>query len=200
MPFSFSHRKATQALNFFAREAGGTINKMKALKLVFLADRYHLRKYGRPITNDEYFALEYGPVASGAKDLAEMSDFLGADERSYARRFIRPAKTELTYSSVAEIDEKVLSESDREALDYAWQKFGRVEKYRLSKVTHRYPEWKRHEAALASKVVSRVPMSYEDFLLDPEAGTDPCFKLSDQVRQDRRSLLAELEAFEARWR
>src|SRR5712692_6685551 len=129
MPFSFSHRKATQALNFFARRAGGTINKMKALKLVFLADRYHLRKYGRPITNDEYFALEYGPIASGAKDLAEMSDFLGADERGYARRFIRPAKTALTYSSLAEVDEKVLSESDREALDYAWQKFGRVEKY-----------------------------------------------------------------------
>ena len=33
MPFSFSHRKATQALNFFARKAGGRINKMKALKL-----------------------------------------------------------------------------------------------------------------------------------------------------------------------
>ncbi len=65
MPFSFSHRKATQALNFFAAKAGGKINKMKALKLVFFADRYHLRKYGRPVVGDEYLAMNYGPVASG---------------------------------------------------------------------------------------------------------------------------------------
>src|SRR5882724_2767190 len=71
MPFSFSHRKATQALNFFARKAGGRINKMKALKLVYFADRYHLRKYGRPVVGDEYLAMNYGPVASGTKDLAK---------------------------------------------------------------------------------------------------------------------------------
>ena len=69
MPFSFSHRKATQALNFFAQRAGGSINKMKALKLVYFADRYHLRKYGRPVVGDEYLAMNYGPVASGTKDL-----------------------------------------------------------------------------------------------------------------------------------
>src|ERR1700683_762715 len=47
-------RKATQALNYFAcLSASGApfaeINKMKALKLLFFADRYHLRKYGRPV-------------------------------------------------------------------------------------------------------------------------------------------------------
>ena len=47
----FDHEKATQAINFFARESGGQINKMKAIKLIYFAERYHLRKYGRPITN-----------------------------------------------------------------------------------------------------------------------------------------------------
>src|SRR2546426_6564656 len=88
MTLTFSHRKATQVLNFFARKNGGQINKMKALKLVFFADRYHLRQFGRPITNDEYLAMEYGPVASGCKDLAEMSDFLDLHERSYAEKFL----------------------------------------------------------------------------------------------------------------
>src|SRR5438309_84841 len=85
MPFSFSHRKATQALNFFAQRAGGSINKMKALKLVYFADRYHLRKYGRPVVGDEYLAMNYGPVASGTKDLAEMSDFLAVVIRCLLR-------------------------------------------------------------------------------------------------------------------
>src|SRR5207237_3271008 len=97
MPFSFSHRKATQALNFFAHRAGGSINKMKALKLVYFTDRYHLRRYGRPVVGDEYVAMNYGPVASGTKDVAEMSDFLGEEEKTYARRFIRPTESALGY-------------------------------------------------------------------------------------------------------
>ena len=44
MSLSLAHRKATQALNFLARQSpGGRINKLKALKLVFFADRYHLK-------------------------------------------------------------------------------------------------------------------------------------------------------------
>src|SRR6266581_2187863 len=151
MPFSFSHRKATQTLNFVARKSGGSINKMKALKLVYFADRYHLRKYGRPVVGDEYLAMNYGPVASGAKDLAEMSDFLGEEEARYAKRFIRPAESAITYRSVADVDDKVLSESDREALEFAWKRFGRTAEFTLSKLTHRYPNWKKHEPALASK-------------------------------------------------
>jgi len=86
MQLSFSHRKATEALNFFAIKAGGRINKMKALKLVFFADRYHFRQYGRPVTNDEYIAMEYGPVPSGCKDLAEMSGFPGRTREGLCRK------------------------------------------------------------------------------------------------------------------
>jgi len=65
----FDHKKATQALNFFAKRAGGKITKLNALKLIYLADRYHLRKYGRPIFSDTYWAMPYGPVASSVKDI-----------------------------------------------------------------------------------------------------------------------------------
>lgn len=200
MPFSFSHRKATQALNFFARKAGGSINKMKALKLVYFADRYHLRKYGRPVVGDEYLAMNYGPVASGTKDLAEMSDFLGEDEARYAKKFIAPSETGRAFGSLAALDEKVFSESDRESLAFAWSRFGRADKFALSKLTHRYPDWKKHAQALDSKTVSRVPMSYRDFLEDPEGDVDPCFKLGDKERKAIASGIDEVAAFERRWR
>jgi uncharacterized phage-associated protein len=200
MPFSFSHRKATQALNCFARKAGGSINKMKALKLVYFADRYHLRKYGRPVVGDEYLAMNYGPVASGTKDLAEMSDFLGGEEERYAKRFIRPAGSAITYTSVHDVDEKVLSESDREALEFAWKRFGRTAEFALSKLTHRYPDWKKHEPALASKTVSRAPMNYRDFLEDPPPGVDPCYELDAETREAVASGIDEVAAFEKLWR
>ncbi|HEY5791796.1 MAG TPA: hypothetical protein VIS74_00765, partial [Chthoniobacterales bacterium] len=105
-----------------------------------------------------------------------------------------------TYASCAELDLEVLSETDQEALEFAWNQFGNIEKFQLADLTHRYPEWKRHEAALIAKSVSRVPMAYEDFLLDPEENLEPCHPLSEEEKQDRRELLRETAAFEARWR
>lgn len=181
MPFPFSHRKTTQALNFFARQAGGSQNKLKALKLIYFADRYHLRRYGRPITGDDYLAMPYGPVASGAKDLAEMSGFLGDDERTYGAHYLAPVDG-YTYRSLAEMDERTLSDSDRTALAWAWETFGHLDQFVLADLTHRYPEWQRHESALLEKRETRVPMHYLDFLDEPETAVDPCHPLTPEER------------------
>jgi uncharacterized phage-associated protein len=61
---------------------------MKALKLIYFADRYHLRKYGRLVTNDIYYAMNYGPVPSSVKDIAEGSEFLGEKEKEYASNYL----------------------------------------------------------------------------------------------------------------
>jgi uncharacterized phage-associated protein len=182
MSFPFSHRKTTQVLNFFARQENGEINKLKALKLVYFADRYHLRRFGRPITGDEYLAMEFGPVASSAKDLAEMGDFLSDDERAYGAQFLAPVDR-YSFRSIAEVEEKSLSESDRIALLWAWEKFGHMDRFALADYTHRYPDWKRHESALEGKRETRVPMCYRDFLDDPEPGIDPCHPLTAEERE-----------------
>ncbi|MBG86736.1 MAG: hypothetical protein CMO80_07535 [Verrucomicrobiales bacterium] len=90
MTLSFAHRKATQALNCFAECSGGRLNKMKALKLVFFAGRHHLRCSGRPVTNDTYFAMSYGPVASSCKDLAQQTGFLSEVEKEYRDQYLQP--------------------------------------------------------------------------------------------------------------
>lgn len=192
----FKYKKAAQALNFFAIENGGLINKMKALKLVFFADRYHLRKYGRPITNDEYYAMPFGPVASGVKDIAEFSDFLGETEQEYAAQFIeRP--DQYTIRSKAACSEKVFSKSDLEALRYAWEKFGQVDEFALVELTHQYPEWKRHESAI--ETTQRIKMFYEDFFEDPAPGVDKCFDLTPEEKADRLDYLKEISRIEAAW-
>jgi uncharacterized phage-associated protein len=181
MSFPFSHRKTTQALNFFARRAGGSLNKLKALKLVYFADRYHLRRFGRPITGDEYLAMPYGPVASGAKDLIEMDDFLSDEERAYGAQYLAPVDR-YTYRSTTDVAEKALSESDGIALAWAWEKFGSMERFALAEFTHLYPEWKRHASALEGGRETRVPMCYRDFLDDPAPGVEPCHALTSDER------------------
>ncbi len=197
MLFPFSHRKATQALNFFARQNGGKINKLKALKLIYFADRHHLRRYGRPITNDRYVAMNYGPVASACKDLAEMSDFLGDEERTYAEPFLQTVDKH-TYASKGEPDTSVLSASDLESLRFAWETYQGWDAFHLAEHTHRFPEWKRHEAELASS--SRADMNYLDFLENPDPGVDVLPPLSPETQADFKEEIGELSALEALWR
>ena len=59
----------------------------------------------------------------------------------------------------------------------------------------RYPEWKRHEAALEGGRETRVPMCWRDFLDDPDNGTELCHPLN---AEDRAALAAGIqERFEA---
>ena len=84
----FNYKKSAQALNYLANKNGGTLNKMKAIKLIWLADRLNLRKYGRSITGDDYYALPNGPVPSATRDILESSDFLDDIASVYASEYI----------------------------------------------------------------------------------------------------------------
>ena len=194
--FNFDYKKATQALNYLALKELGEINKMKALKLIHLADRYHLRKYGRLITNDIYFAMNYGPVPSGVKDIAEGSEFLGEKEQEYSSQYLTSIDQH-TLESVIPVDDNVFSDSDIEALDFAWEKFGHLDQFNLAELTHKYPEWARHKEAL--KVDSRIQIYLEDFLNDPEANIEKCFELDEEDRTARREQLAEMALITLLW-
>lgn len=194
--FNFDYKKATQGLNHFALKEGGQINKMKVLKLIYLADRYHLRKYGRLITNDSYFAMSYGPVPSGVKDIAEASDFLGESENEYSSRFVESIEN-LTLKSINPVDDSVFSESDIEALTFAWEKFGHLAQFKLAELTHYYPEWEKHKKAL--ELDSRIQMNLEDFLNDSASNIEKCFELTEQDRNIRREQLEELFHIESLW-
>jgi len=198
MNLTFAHRKATQALTFFARKQAGKISKLKALKLIYFADRYHLRSYGRPITNDRYLAMNYGPVASSCKDLAEMSEFLGSEERNYAEQYLAPSGHD--YEAVADPDVSEFSATDQEALEFAWKEYGSRDGFKLADESHEFPEWKQHEARLASPQESRVPMRYPDFLENPPEGTDKLPPLTPEEQEDLRAQLEELHAVESLWR
>jgi len=158
----FNYKKAVQALNFFAIKGGGEINKMKALKLIWLSDRLHIRKFGRPILNDTYFALNYGPVASNTKDLAENTDFLTSEEKEYRNHYIENT-SHYNYISKSSLDQFVFSSSDLEVMQAIYEKFAHLSEFKLSEISHLYPEWKKFESYLNSKTSSRFEMNYEDF-------------------------------------
>ena len=69
MPLTFQPKldKIVELLLYLAHKRPGA-DKYQAVKFFYLADREHLRRYGRPITFENYYAMWYGPVASNALD------------------------------------------------------------------------------------------------------------------------------------
>lgn len=141
-------RKIIQVLNYLAwKQPDHTLDNMKAYKLMWLADRYHLRQYGRTITGDEYHALPYGVVPSDAKCLLEgvKTKLPNASDMMHEYIDVLPGHT---FRAKKDCEMKVFSESDIEALDLILQHFNILTPLELSDLSHRFPEWKHYEPFL----------------------------------------------------
>jgi hypothetical protein len=159
----FNYKKSVQALNHFAAMDGGHLNKMKSIKLIWLADRLHLRKYGRDI----YFALPRGPVASTTRDLLERYHQLSKLELNYFDEFLElPEFDRYGYRSIKSPDYNVFSKSDIDILNTIWRRYFDLDQFQLEEYSHQFPEWKKYEHAFANKDISRVQMDFDDFFID----------------------------------
>ena len=68
--FGFDFERALAAMVFIASKPEATgLDTYKLCKLVFLSDKLHTVRFGRPITGDGIRAMEYGPVPSNVYDL-----------------------------------------------------------------------------------------------------------------------------------
>lgn len=193
---TFDYPKAVQAINFFARKSGGTIDKLKVIKLLFFADRYHLRKYSRLVTNDDYKAMKLGPVGSGIKDIIDSSSFIDEDIREYASKYL--TKDDNNIQSLVDVDADVFSKSDLEALTFALNEFGQYDQFKLKRLTHEYPEWKKHEPAIDSGV-KQIDMNLVDFFEEPDKKYNPCYVLDAEEKKYNLQVLIEQSQVKAAW-
>jgi uncharacterized phage-associated protein len=127
---------------------------MKLIKLLYLADRNALVRWGRPITTDRYVSMDRGPVLSHVLDLATDGDVPGS-EFIWGAVISEPTKYEV--SLVGEPGDDELSEAEIEVLEEIFKAFGQMNRWELIELTHRLPEWKDPHG-------SAIPISYRDIL------------------------------------
>jgi len=186
----FNYKKAVQSLNYLALKSGGELNKMKAIKLIWLADRLHLRNYARTITGDVYFALPNGPVCSTTRDLLEQyEETLSEIERQYADQFIQP-KGRYYYSSINGPDLRVFSKSDTAILDVIWCNYGALGEFELVDLSHQFPEWEKYRSALERRIISRANMDLFDFFINYEDGSGLFMDTPENI-EDSKALYQE---------
>lgn len=192
MSLDFNYKKATQALNYFARKKGGSIDTLMAIKLVWLADRLHLRKYGRFITNDKYYAMKLGPVGSGTYNIIkDSSNFLDREILNYSSRFITCLdKEKKKFISSNEIDEKVFSKSELGVLEHVFSNFSNMTKWQLSDYSHLFDEWARYKDQIGNSSEARFEIIVDDFFNITSFG-DEIFDQSQEVLECVKELYNE---------
>ncbi|MCX6902938.1 MAG: Panacea domain-containing protein, partial [Verrucomicrobia bacterium] len=69
MNFRFNIGKATETACLLLERAGGRMNVMKLVKLMYLLDRLSLDRRGIPVVGGDYLSMRNGPVTSEVLDL-----------------------------------------------------------------------------------------------------------------------------------
>ena len=193
---TYREERAVQVLDYLANKLmGKRLSKLNALKLVYLADRYHLRKYGMPILRDEYYAMNYGPVASRTKRLIEqigkdpsITDFISVERGS---RRTSSGRDVMYIASIRKPNLEQLSKTEVQALNVALTQWPLHDD--LVRFTHLFPEWKSAESKLKAGA-SRVKMDYLDFFKPCPEGEycdadDELVEMNRQVFEEERPFL-----------
>jgi uncharacterized phage-associated protein len=161
----FNYKKTVQALNLLAQKSGGRMNKMKAIKLIWLSDRLHLRRHGRTITGDVYFALPHGPVPSATRDVLQWNGYSDDIASGYASSYI-DQDGQYFYKSTDTPNLKVFSKTDLDCINVIYDCFGSLDEFQLRNFSHIFPEWVKHSLGLTSGQSSRYLMDESDFFIN----------------------------------
>ena len=169
---SFDEAKTTQASALFIKTCNQpNMPYIKLIKLLYLADREALSRWGRPITFDSYVAMRNGPVLSCTLDL--MTDEPKEDTYWY-KYFSEPQGYNVALKDDPGIDE--LSQAEIDLITEIAHKYGSMNKWNLvDNVIHKLPEW-------INPGNKATPIEYEDIL-----------KAFHKTPQEINGILEELE-------
>ena len=164
----------------FAHKQGGSINVLKLIKLLYLADRESLKRYGAPISFDNFVSMDNGPVLSKTLDL--INGFVEGSEAAKWDEWLsdREQHTISLMRNFERNDLDELSEVDLEIINTIWKLFGHMDQWSLVDYTHKYcSEWKNPHG-------SQCPINDEDILIavgiEPAIATD----LAENIQAQRK--------------
>ena len=179
----FDERRTAEAAAFLLYRGGGSLPLIKLVKLLYLAERLSLQRYGEPITGDRLVSMPHGPVLSMTYDHingALPSVPGGWDTWMADRADNTVALRDESMIRSPELDLLRLSESDVEVLQETWDKFGYWDRWDLVKYTHSdaCPEWEDPDG-------SSKPIQYEVLFQKLGYTSEQSVALVDRLTEQR---------------
>ncbi|MEO7146115.1 MAG: Panacea domain-containing protein [Bryobacteraceae bacterium] len=139
MTLRFNEAKATQAAAHLLRLRGRRMKYLKLIKLLYIADREALARWGKPITTDRYVAMKEGPVVSNIYNL------IGSEPPPYNQsiwhaHIVTVSDWDVELVSDPASDE--LSLAEEKLLNEVFEIHGHKNRWVLVTETHKFSEWK----------------------------------------------------------
>ncbi len=133
--FPFDETAAISALLYLLKNANDK-GYHKILKMMYLADKCHLERYGRQIFGGEYRAYDFGPVAQNVYGLLKQAEKRerGLSPKGAFRVYKSGRKPLIEALGIYDSDE--LSESDIECLDTAIKELDKLDFSRTTDQSH----------------------------------------------------------------
>ncbi len=172
MAFMFDSIKATEATAYLLRRRGGRMSYLKLIKLLYLADREALNRWGIRLTTDRHVSMPKGPVVSNIYNL-----IIGELESPYWSAHISPPVGSFEIELRDEpCSTGRLSRAEESLLYEIFDQYGHMNRWDLVKFTHNLPEWQDPNG-------SSLPISIEEIL-----------RVQCHSDEDIAILIAEFEA------
>ena len=128
-----------------AKRRGRSGTQYDLVKTLFLADRAHLNDWGRPVTYDNYCAMQHGPVPSLAYDFLKGNEKALRDHHMSGLpwRSVSHSRSTKHYFAAENVlaPEEFLSESDIEALGNALGVVQSLGFGQIRRLTHEDPAY-----------------------------------------------------------
>lgn len=134
--FEFQPEKSLAVAAYLADRSGETMYTL--LKMIYVADRLHLEKYGRPITGDYFVAMKEGACPSRIYD--SMKVLRGETNKNHlpnSEKYLEvdPVTHDVSVKDMPPVDE-ILSASDVECLDEVISILKRLGRWHVHKLAH----------------------------------------------------------------
>jgi len=143
--FRFDARRAAEAASRFTELAGGTIDIVRLMKLLYLSERRSLELHRHPMFGDRYVSMKHGPVVSHAynllrPDAAGKAGELAADVELWSAHFVRDGYLVRLQGRVTPA---ALSRADIELIDGVHAEWSSTDTWAMVEKLHKaLPEWR----------------------------------------------------------
>jgi len=184
------HEKIIDLMLYIANRNDTEIGFKKLLKLIYLSDRLHLRRYGRTISTDFYSAMKAGPVASETYDKCKQiaGTKINFGENSNLSSFFERGSKYYMIKPIKKPNLEKFSKSEIDIINEILKEFGDKTGDQLSNITHEYFEWKKYETLL-EKTKTSFLIDFKDFFEEEENGT--IFKMTSMQLNAIKELFLE---------
>ncbi|HHA1934671.1 TPA: Panacea domain-containing protein [Enterobacter ludwigii] len=138
----FSEEKVAQMAAYLLSKGGGRMAYLKLMKLLYLADRESMDRFGFPMSGDRMVSMPHGPVLSRTLNLMNGCE---SGTATGWEKWISGAENyelalHLTNASRDDYDE--LSPADLTLLDAVYSRFGHMSQWQIRDYTHEHcAEW-----------------------------------------------------------